>query len=66
MKILLKIEVDSTDGYGSCSKKTCRIEVFDYSSIFAAQGLVIFSDRIVLNLVSGEWVQAFFVFEAVE
>ena len=63
----MKIEVDSIDGYGSCSKKkTCQIEVFDHSSISAEQGLVIFSDKIVLNSVSTEWVQAFLVFDAVE
>ena len=65
VKILLKIEVDSTDGVGSCSRRTYRIEV-DYSSISVEQGLVIFSGKIILNFVSTEWVQASSVFEAVE
>ena len=66
VKILLKIEVDSTDGAGSCSRRTYRIEIFDHSSISTDQDLVIFSSRIVLNSVSAEWVQAFLVFEGVK
>ena len=62
VKILLKIVVDSTDGAGTYSKRTCRIEIFDHSSISADQGLVISFDRIVLNSVSAEWVQTFFGF----
>ena len=58
VKILLKIVVDSTDGAGVCSRRAYRIEIFDYFSIFADHGLVIFSGRIVLNFVSAEWVQA--------
>ena len=58
VEILLKIVVDSTDGAGVCSRKTCRIEIFDHSSISAEHGLVIFSGRIVLNFVSVEWVHA--------
>ena len=59
VEILLKGVVDSTDGIGVCSRRACRIEIFDHSSIFAEHGLVIFSSRIVLNFVSAEWVQAF-------
>ena len=58
VKILLKIEVDSTDGASSCSRGTCRIEIFDHSFISADHGLVLFSGKIVLNFVSTEWVQA--------
>ena len=58
VEIFLKIVVDSTDGAGVCSKRACRIEIFDHSSIFAEHGLVIFSGRIVLSFVLVEWVQA--------
>ena len=58
MEILLKIVADSTDGTGVCSRRACRIEIFDHSSISVEHGLVIFSGRIVLNFVSVEWVQA--------
>ena len=58
VEILLKIVVDSTDGAGICSRKACRIEIFDHISISAEHGLVIFSGRIILNFVSAEWVQA--------
>ena len=66
MKILMKIAVDSTDDDGSYSKKTCRIEVCDHSSIFAEQNLVIFFDKIFLNSISAEWVQTFSIFEALD
>ena len=68
VKILMKIEDDSTNGDGSCSKKTCRIEVCDHSSISAEQSLVIFfeKNKIVLILVSAKWVHAFLISEAVE
>ena len=58
VKILLKIVVDSTDGTGVYSRRACKIEIFDYSSIFTDHGLMIFSGRNVLNFVLAEWVQA--------
>ena len=55
----MRIVNDSTDGDGSYSRKTYRIEIYDHFFIFAEQNLVIFFDKIVLNLVSAEWVNAF-------
>ena len=62
------IENDSTDGDGSYSRKTYKIEICDHSSISTEQSLVIFfeKDKIVLILVSTEWVQPFFISEVVD
>ena len=56
VEILMRIENDSTDGDGSYSRKTYKIEICNHFSIFVEQSLVNFfdKDKIVLILVSAK------------